>query len=170
MNRRSPYAPLISTIIQTSGRLKNPTPKAVITRITKALLARTIERATSAIPPFVKAHLDEANTHAVLATIIKAGVIAGEYKEIRSWNDAWSWLLFAHERITGSPRVSGGVDMVFATVFDHVTSVQNDVDWTWLSIALGYSSIEEANIGACRPESGKETIARTGSIDVGEAA
>jgi hypothetical protein len=165
MSRLAPYAPMISVIIQTSSQLKNPTPRSVITRISKALLARTIERATSEIPPFVKAHLDDPNTESTLACRIKAALIAGEHTEIRSWNDAWRWLLFAHERITGSPRFDGGVDKVFADVFDHVTNERNDVDWSWLAIALGYWSIEEANNSARTPESSKETTARTGNID-----
>lgn len=140
------HAPLIEAVIVTSQKLKNPTVKAVITRIAQTLHAAIMTKAECDVPPFVIAHLEDTNVAATLAARERARLVAGgAVISIRSWSEAWEWLLHAYAAIEQGRATSRGVDEILTVVFHYSNELNSLIDFEWVAINLNYGSIEEAN-------------------------
>jgi len=146
MNRKPLHLPFVDAVIATARTAKKPTAKFVVRRLAKSMLESTRRTANAGIPPFVLANRDDENTTLMLARMEMAGKVAGPYSGISSWREACAWLNHAYYVIRHGP--APGIEDTLLTVFSCVNDLSEAVDFDWLAVCLGYSSIDEANAQA----------------------
>lgn len=144
MTRRQPYTPMITKVLQTAQGLQNPTPMAVVTRIADQLLAQVTQIAQQPVPPFLKRNSDHDAVLRAIESHTKALAMCKGYSRLKSWNQAWDWLLHAEKIIAGAGPRAQGVEQTLLRVFEFVT-LELRPDYEFLALTLGYESVEDAN-------------------------